>query len=77
MSAAKPRILIAEPNAPIAAALKKFLEGWAEVQAVSYADEAVQTVRGRAPDVLIAAVHEKFDGELLASVVRKSSMLSP
>lgn len=73
MSAAKPRILIAEPNAPIAAALKKFLEGWAEVQAVSYADEAVQTVRGHAPDVLIAAVHEKFDGELLASVVRKLS----
>lgn len=73
MSAGKPRILIAEPNAPIAAALKKFLDGWAEVQVVSYADEAVQTVRARAPEVLIAAVHEKFDGELLTSVVRKLS----
>ena len=27
MSAGKPRVLIAEPNAPVAAALKKFLDG--------------------------------------------------
>lgn len=73
MSAGKPRVLIAEPNAPVAAALKKFLGGWAEVQVVAYADEAVQTVRGRPPQVLIAAVHERFDGELLAGVVRKLS----
>ncbi len=73
MSAGKPRIVIAEPHAPVAAALKKFLDGWADVQVVQYADEAVQLVRARPPEVLIAAVHERFDGELLTAVVRKLS----
>lgn len=68
-----PRILIAEPAAPIANALRKFLEPWAEVQIVSYVDEAVQTVRARAPDVLIAAVSNTYDGELLAPQVRKQA----
>ncbi len=68
-----PRILIAEPSAPIANALRKFLDGWAEVQIVTYVDEAVQTVRARPPDVLIAAVNELFDGELLAPQVRKQA----
>ncbi|MGV3625006.1 MAG: diguanylate cyclase domain-containing protein [Archangium sp.] len=70
---AQPRILVAEPSAPIAAAVKKFLHGWAEVQVVSYFDEAVQLVRARPPDVLIAAVNETFDGELLAPQVRKQA----
>lgn len=70
---AQPRILVAEPSAPIAAALRKFLAGWAEVQVVTYFDEAVQTVRARPPDVLIAAVNELFDGELLAPQVRKQA----
>lgn len=68
-----PRILVAEPSAPIANALRKFLDGWAEVQVVNYVDEAVQIVRARPPDVLIAAVNELFDGELLAPQVRKQA----
>jgi PleD family two-component response regulator len=68
-----PRILIAEPSLPIANALRKFLQGRAEVQVVTYVDEAVQLVRARAPDVLIAAVSHTFDGEILAPQVRKQA----
>ena len=68
-----PRILVAEPSAPIANALRKFLDGWAEVQVVSYVDEAVQAVRLRPPEVVIAAVSHTFDGELLAPQVRKQA----
>lgn len=69
----QPRILVAEPSAPLANALRKFLEGWAEVQVVSFVDEAVQLVRARPPDVLIAAVSATFDGETLAPQVRKNA----
>jgi hypothetical protein len=69
----KPRILVAEPAAPIANALRKFLEGWAEVQVSSFVDETVQLVRARAPDVLIAVVSPSFDGEVLAPQVRKQA----
>lgn len=68
-----PRILVAEPSTPIANALRKFLDGRAEVQVVNYVDEAVQVVRARAPDVLIAAVSHTFDGEILAPQVRKQA----
>src|SRR5687768_6739656 len=68
-----PRILVAEPSPPIANALRKFLDGRADVQVVSYVDEAVQVVRARAPDVLIAAVSHTFDGEILAPQVRKQA----
>lgn len=68
-----PRILVAEPSQPIANALRKFLEGWAEVQVVTFLDEAVQLCRARAPDVVIAAVSPQFDGEVLAPQVRKES----
>lgn len=68
-----PRVLVAEPSVPIANALRKFLDGWAEVQVVTYVDEAVQLARVRAPDVLIAAVSHTFDGEILAPQVRKQS----
>ncbi|MDX2012871.1 MAG: response regulator [Myxococcaceae bacterium] len=66
-----PRVLVAEPSAPICAALRKFLDGRAEVQAVHYLDEAVQTVRARPPDVVIASVSGTFDGEVLAVQLRK------
>lgn len=68
-----PRVLVAEPSQPIANALRKFLEGWAEVQVVTFLDEAVQLCRARAPDVVIAAVSPHFDGEVLAPQVRKES----
>lgn len=68
-----PRILVAEPSQPLANALRKFLDGWAEVQVVAYLDEAVQLCRARAPDVVIAAVSPQFDGEVLVPQVRKES----
>jgi len=67
----KPRVLVAEPSAPICNALRKFLDGRAEVQAVHYLDEAVQLVRAKAPDVVIASVSGTFDGEVLAVQLRK------
>lgn len=66
-----PRVLVAEPSAPICNALRKFLEGRAEVQAVHYLDEAVQLVRAKPPDVVIASVSGSFDGEVLAVQLRK------
>lgn len=68
---AQPRVLVAEPSAPICNALRKFLDGRAEVQAVHFLDEAVQLVRARPPDVVIASVSGSFDGEVLAVQLRK------
>jgi PleD family two-component response regulator len=68
-----PRILIAEPSVPLANALRKFLQGWADVHVVSYVDEAVQRMRARPFEVLIAAVSEQFDGEALSPQIRKQS----
>ncbi len=65
------RILVAEPSAPISAALRRFLDGTAEVQVVHFVDEAVQAVRARTPDVLIASVSGSFDGETLGLRVKK------
>jgi len=66
-----PRVLVAEPSAPICNALRKFLDGRADVQAVHYLDEAVQIVRAKPPDVVIASVSGSFDGEVLAVQLRK------
>jgi diguanylate cyclase (GGDEF)-like protein len=66
----QPRILVAEPSAPLANALRKFLDGWGEVQVVSSVEAVVQVVRGWSPDVLIAAVSTRFDGEALTPHVR-------
>lgn len=65
------RVLVAEPSAPISAALRKFLHGVAEVQIAHFLDEAVQLLRARPPDVVIAAVSGTFDGETLCAQVRK------
>lgn len=73
MSTPLPRVLVAEPSAPLAAAYRKFLEGWAEVQVVAYVDEAVQSVRARPPEVLLASVSPTFDGEVLVAHVRKQA----
>ncbi len=65
-----PRILVAEPAVAIANALKKFLQGWAEVQVAHDVDEARQLVSEARPEVVIAAVTETFDGEQLLRHVR-------
>lgn len=66
-----PRVLVAEPSAPICNALRKFLEGRVEVTVAHFLDEAVALVRNRPPDVLIASVSGTFDGEVLAAQARK------
>lgn len=71
MSTPLPRVVVAEPAAPLAAAYRKFLDGWAEVQVVATAAEAVQAVKARAPDVLLASVSPAFDGEALVSPLRR------
>ncbi len=68
---ALPRVLIAEPSAPVSAALTKFLGGQAQVQLTHFADEAVQLAQARETDVVIAAVSGSFDGEALVAKVRK------
>jgi diguanylate cyclase (GGDEF)-like protein len=70
------RVLVAEPSIPVTNALKKFLDGVAEVQTASFLDEAVQRVRARPPDVVIAAVSGAFDGEVLCAQVKKLSPLT-
>jgi PleD family two-component response regulator len=65
------QVLVAEPSAPISNALRKFLDGVAEVQVVHFLDEAVEVVRGKCPDVLIASVSGSFDGEALCTQVKK------
>lgn len=67
------RVLVAEPSAPISNALRKFLEGVADVQVVHFLDEAVQMVRARAPEVLIASVSGSFDGEVLCAQVKRQA----
>lgn len=68
----QPRVLIADPSVPLFAAVRKFLDGRAEVQSVQTIDEAVQFVHTRAPDVLIATVSGTFDGELLTIQLRQT-----
>jgi PleD family two-component response regulator len=65
------QVLVAEPSAPISNALKKFLDGVADVQVVHFVDEAVAALRARVPEVVIASVSGTFDGEVLCSQVRK------
>lgn len=70
------RVLVAEPSLPVTNALKKFLDGVADVQTATFLDEAVQVVRARPPDVVIAAVSGAFDGEVLCAQVKKLSPLT-
>lgn len=67
------RVLVAEPSAPISAALRRFLDGFAEVNVVHFVDEAVGACRSNPPEVLITTVSSTFDGEALAARVRQLS----
>lgn len=70
MSGGKPRILIAEPTAPVAAALRKFLDGIADVGVGLGPNEALAQAKGAKPDLVIASVTPTFDGEGLAAQLR-------
>lgn len=67
------RVLVAEPSAPISHALKKFLDGVAQVQLVHFLDEAVEVLRTGPPDILLTSVSGNFDGEVLCAQSKKSA----
>jgi PleD family two-component response regulator len=65
----RPRALIAEPSAPVAAALRSFLEeAGLEVSVVSSAEEALQRAPGHA--LLLASVSAALDAEALCRSLR-------
>ncbi|XXF80081.1 diguanylate cyclase [Myxococcaceae bacterium GXIMD 01537] len=59
-------ILVAEPVAPVAATLRKFLEGdGREVLVVTSREEALRELGARTPAVLVTSYSQDFDGEQL------------
>jgi PleD family two-component response regulator len=70
---ALPRFVVAEPGAPIANVLRRFLGSVAEVAVVSDEDEVVARVVDQRPGVLVAAVAAGFDGEGLVARVRRDA----
>ena len=67
------QVLVAEPSLPLSNALKKFLEGSAEVRVARFLDEAVQILHDEAPGVLVASVSGTFEGEVLCVRVKRQS----
>ncbi len=70
MSGAKPRILIVDPTAPVAAALRKFLDGIAELNVGMTPAEALVQAKAAKPDLAVVSVSPTFDGEGLAAQLR-------
>ncbi|ATB49554.1 diguanylate cyclase [Corallococcus macrosporus] len=71
-------IVLAEPSAPVAGALRRYLEAAGhEVSWVSSVDEALRTVRERAPTVLMASGTGALDGEALCRSVRAEGLSAP
>lgn len=68
---AKPRILIAEPVTPVAAALRKFLDGIADLSVGMTPAEALAQAKATKPDLAVVAVSPTFDGEALAGPLRE------
>ena len=67
-----PSILLAESSAPIAAALRKFLEGdGRELVVVSTQEEALRELREHPPDVLVTSLSSALDGEQLCRQVKQ------
>ncbi|MFP2959761.1 hypothetical protein ACLEPN_18465 [Myxococcus sp. 1LA] len=73
-----PSIVLAEPSAPVAGALRRYLEAAGhEVSWVSSVDEALRTVRERAPTILMASGTGTLDGEALCRSVRAEGLSAP
>ncbi|WP_163782279.1 diguanylate cyclase [Myxococcus vastator] len=71
-------IVLAEPSAPVAGALRRYLEAAGhEVSWVSSVDEALRTVRERTPTVLLASATGALDGEALCRSVRAEGLAAP
>jgi diguanylate cyclase (GGDEF)-like protein len=67
------RVLIAEPSAALGNALRKFLDGRAEVQLEHRLEGVLGALRSSAFDVVIASVGATLDGEALVPYVRNAS----
>jgi diguanylate cyclase (GGDEF)-like protein len=71
-------VLLAEPSAPVAGVLRRFLEGAGhEVSWVGSADEALRAVRARPPAVLLASGAGPLDGEALCRGLRAQGSALP
>ncbi len=67
-------ILVAEPAAPVAGALRRFLESAGhEVLVTGDLQEATARVRELAPAVVMASVAEGFDGEALCRQIKEEA----
>lgn len=71
-------VLLAEPSAPVAGVLRRYLEGAGhEVSSVGTVDEALRAVRERPPAVLLAAGMGPLDGEALCRGLRAQGASPP
>ncbi len=71
-------ILVAEPSASIAGALRKFLENaHHEVTVAGDVREALERVRELAPALVLASVTDSFDGETLCRQVKEEAPTIP
>ncbi|MFE8600823.1 diguanylate cyclase [Archangium violaceum] len=71
-------ILVAEPSASVAGALRKFLENAGhEVTVASEVRDALERVRELAPALVLASVTESFDGETLCRQVKEEASTIP
>jgi diguanylate cyclase (GGDEF)-like protein len=73
-----PSVLIAEPSVPVAAAVRKFLEGdGLDLVVVSTLDEAKRELRDHPPTVLITSLSSTLDGEQLCRQVKQERPALP
>ncbi|MFY2559265.1 diguanylate cyclase [Corallococcus terminator] len=71
-------VLLAEPAAPVAGVLRRFLEGAGhEVSWVASADEAQRVSRERPPSVVLASGLGPLDGEALCRSLRAQGLQVP
>lgn len=64
-------VLVVEPSLPLSNAIKKFLNGSAEVTVARFLDEAVQLFNEQSPGVVVASVTSSFDGEALCARLKR------
>ncbi|WP_426753862.1 diguanylate cyclase [Myxococcus sp. Y35] len=73
-----PSIVLAEPSAPVAGALRRYLESAGHaVSWVGSVDEALRTVREQSPAILLASGTGALDGEALCRSVRAEGLAAP
>ncbi|WP_044889530.1 diguanylate cyclase [Myxococcus hansupus] len=73
-----PSIVLAEPSAPVAGVLRRYLESAGHaVSWVGSVDEALRTVREQSPAILLASAMGALDGEALCRSVRAEGLATP